>query len=107
MYVTDNIVYWVLYFIFTVLIAWVALSLILIWARPVLFNADGSVNWWTTLWVAALVILLAWLLMLILVFLINLFTAGNACRDPCARKEPVCPKPCPEPRYVKPCEVRC
>lgn len=106
MHVTDNIVYWVLYFIFTVLIAWVALSLILIWARPALYNADGSINWWTTLWVAALVILLAWLLMLILVFLINLFTAGNACQDPCPRKEPVCPKPCPE-RYVKPCEVRC
>ena len=111
MYVTDNIIYWVVYFIITVLVAWVALSLILIWARPALYNADGSINWWTTLWVAALVILLAWLIMLLLIFLVSLFTSSSACRDPCGPKQPVCPKPCPKPcsdvNYEKPCEVRC
>lgn len=111
MYVTDNIIYWVVYFVITVLVAWVALSLILIWARPALYNADGSINWWTTLWVAALVILLAWLIMLLLVFLVSLFTSNSAYRDSCAPKQPMCPKPCPKPcadvHYEKPCEVRC
>lgn len=73
---TDNVLYWIIYFVVTVIIAWIALSLILIWFRPVLYNANGSVNWWTTLWVAALVILFAWLIMVILTFLISLFTGG-------------------------------
>lgn len=107
MYVTDNIIYWVVYFIVTVLVAWVALSLILIWARPALYNADGSINWWTTLWVAALVILLAWLIMLLLVFLVNLFTAGSSCKPACERKEPVCPKPCErKDPCADPCKAR-
>ena len=101
MYVTDNIIYWVVYFIITVLIAWVALSLILIWARPALYNADGYINWWTTLWVAALVILLAWLIIILLVFLVSLFTSKSN-RDSCAPKQPLCPKPCPKP-CAKPC----
>lgn len=81
---TDNVLYWVIYFVVTVVIAWIALSLILIWFRPVLYNANGSVNWWNTLWVAALVILFAWLIMVILTFLIGLFSngMGGGCHKP-------------------------
>lgn len=95
---TDNVLYWVIYFVVTVIIAWIALSLILIWFRPVLYNANGSVNWWTTLWVAALVILFAWLIMVILTFLISLFTGGlgGGCY-----KAPDCP---PKVQECDPCD---
>ena len=74
---TNSILYWIIYFIVSVLVAWIALSLILIWAKPVLYNADGSLNWGTTLWVSALVVLLAWLILLIVRWLIGLFANGN------------------------------
>jgi len=73
----NSILYWIVYFIVTVIVAWIALSLILIWARPALYNADGSVNWWTTLWVAAVVILLTWLLLIILMWIVSLFRKPN------------------------------
>jgi hypothetical protein len=76
----DSILYWVIYFIVTVIVAWVAFSLILLWAKPALYNSNGTINWWNTLWVAALVILFAWLIMIILTWLIGLFR-GNC--DPC------------------------
>jgi hypothetical protein len=74
----DSVLYWVIYFIVTVLVAWVALSLILLWIKPALYNSDGAVNWWTTLWVAALVILFAWLILIILTWIISLF---RGCQD--------------------------
>ena len=84
---TDNVLYWVIYFVVTIIVAWIALSLILIWFRPALYNANGSINWWVTLWVAALVILFAWLIMVILTFIIGLFAGvGAGCK-------PDCPKP--------------
>lgn len=79
---TDSILFWVIYFIVNIIIAWIALSLILLWFRPVLYNTDGSVNWWTTLWVAALVIFFAWLITIILALIIKLFTQGN-CNTGC------------------------
>lgn len=75
----DSVLYWVIYFIVTVLVAWVALSIILLWFKPALYNADGSVNWWTTLWVAALVILFAWLIMVVLTWIIGLFRGCGPC----------------------------
>ncbi len=78
----DSILYWIIYFIVTVIVAWIAFSLILLWFRPAVYNTDGTVNWWNTLWVSALVILFAWLIMIIITFLIRAFTV-NPC-DPCA-----------------------
>ena len=104
---TDNVLYWIIYFIVTILVAWIALSLILLWFRPALYNANGSVNWWTTLWVAALVIIFAWIIMVILTFIIKLFAGWGTCAKPCA--DP-CPKPCPDPKpdpCPKPCPDPC
>jgi len=72
---------WVLYFVVSIIIAWIVLSVVLAWFSPSLFNADGSVNWWTTLWVAALVIIFAWLLILLLAWIVSLFQtpACNKC----------------------------
>lgn len=66
---------WVLYFVVSIIIAWIVLSLVLSWFSPALFNLDGTVNWWTTLWVAALVIIFVWLLVLLLGWIISLFQA--------------------------------
>jgi len=82
----DKVIYWLIYFAVTVLIAWIVLSVILAWFRPVLYNSDGSVNWWTTLWVAALIIVFAWLLLLLISWLIGLFMGMGAC-DPCAQQK--------------------
>ena len=117
---TDSVLYWVIYFVVTILVAWIALSLILIWVRPVLFNADGSINWWNTLWVSALVILLAWLIIIILRWIIGLFNNNNCakpckkpCKDPCETPDP-CDKNSHKKHHVKheivdpcdPCDVR-
>jgi hypothetical protein len=82
---TGAIISWVIYFIVSVIIAWIVLSLILQWFQPALYNADGSVNWWTTLWVAALVIIFAWILVLLIGWIISLFsTPGcNKCEHKC------------------------
>ena len=62
--------------IITLALAWVILSLILQWARPALYTASGSVNWWTTLWVTLATLLILWIVLFILYFL-----TGN--RDGC------------------------
>lgn len=72
----DSVLFWIIYFIVTVLVAWIALSLIILWFKPAFLNADGAVNWWTTLWVAALIIVFAWLIMVILMFIISLFRSN-------------------------------
>ena len=78
---TGSIISWVLYFVVSVIIAWIVLSIILGWFNPALYNADGTVNWWTTLWVAALVIIFAWLLILLLGWILSLFR-GSECPPP-------------------------
>ena len=96
---TDSVLYWVIYFIVTVLVAWIAFSLILAWFKPALYNANGSVNWWVTLWVAALIILFAWIIMVLLWLIIGLFRGVGSCDtgcekprhdpcDPCAKDKP-------------------
>ena len=97
---TGALLSWVLYFIVSIIIAWVVLSVVLVWFSPSLYNDDGSVNWWTTLWVAALVIIFAWLLILLLAWIVSLFqtpscnkcehkvvTTCNKCENKC---ETVC-----------------
>ena len=59
--------------IITLALAWVILSLLLQWARPQLYTASGSVNWWTTLWVTIVTFVILWIVLLILYF----FTNGN------------------------------
>ena len=98
----TNALYIIIYFIVTLLVAWVAFSLIITWFNPQL-TENGNVNWWTTLWVSALIIIFSWLFMLILYFIINLFTKKSPkveC-DPCAVPKQnwaaQCPQPCPPP----------
>lgn len=79
----QSIAYWILYFIVTVIIAWIALSIILIWATPSLYNTDGSLNWGTTFWVAAVTILLAWLFLLLIWWIISLWTTPGKCNTGC------------------------
>ena len=102
----NNIVNWIIYFIISVIVAWLALSLILIWVTPALFNADGSLNWWNTLWVAALVVLLAWLIMLLVAWIMSLFNRCDPCKkvDPCAKPDPCDPCPKPVVKVIDPCD---
>lgn len=83
---SNTVIYYVIMFIVSIIITWVVLSLILMWARPALFNANGSVNWWTTLWVAALLIVFVWLIFLILGFIFQAFN-GRCRKDECAPKK--------------------
>lgn len=92
---SNSVIYYVIMFIVSIIITWVVLSLILMWARPVLFNANGSVNWWTTLWVAALLVVFVWIVALILGFIFAAFRGG--CRkDECVKKVDPC-DPCAKP----------
>ena len=95
---TDNFFYLIIYFIVTVVIAWIAFSLILMWARPALFNSSDSVNWGVTFWVSLVVILFAWLIMLILYWMIKLFTSSKSCKPKCVK-----PDPCAKPDPCDPC----
>jgi hypothetical protein len=97
----NNILYWVIYFIVTVIIAWIALSLILLWFKPALYNTDGSVNWWVTLWISALIILFAWIIIIILRLIIGFFSEeGRGCNKP---KPCETPDPCKKPDPCDPC----
>ena len=74
---SSALLYGVLYFIITVIVAWVVFSLILLWFKPALLNADGTVNWWTTLWVIILVIVFIWVVMLIFMWILGSFQHRN------------------------------
>ena len=73
----NNTLRMILGAIITLALAWVILSLILQWARPSLYTASGSVNWWTTLWITIVLFVILWVVLAILYFL----TSGN--RDAC------------------------
>ena len=75
---TSAFLYWVLYFVIAVIVAWVVLSLIILWFKPAFVNSDGSVNWWTAFWVAILIIVFSWLIIIIIRWIIGLFT-GPSC----------------------------
>jgi hypothetical protein len=105
----NNALYMIIYFIVTLLVAWVAFSLIITWFNPQLTDSNGNVNWWTTLWVSALIIVFSWLFMLIIYFIINLFSkkCPKVECDPCAVPKQTwsaqCPQPCPPPPCPQPC----
>lgn len=67
----NNTLRMVLGAIITLALAWVILSLILQWARPSLYSANGAVNWWTTLWVTLVTVFILWIVLFILYFLTN------------------------------------
>ena len=108
---SKAILYNIIYFIVTVLVAWVVLSLVIMWFNPAFLNADGSVNWWTTLWVAALLIVFGWIFVGILYLLFSWIGTMGSCDDPCAPKcEDPCKKKveCEDPCKKKdPCEKKC
>lgn len=89
---TGAILYWVLYFIVSLIIAWIVLSVVIAWFQPAFYNTDGTVNWWTTLWIAALIIIFTWLLVLLLGWIISLFTGSgcNTCVNKCNKCQNVC-----------------
>lgn len=101
---TNSVIYYVLAFVISIIITWVVLSLILLWVRPVLFNANGTVNWWTTLWVSALLVIFVWLVVVILKWIFAAL-AGNCRKDDCYVKKDPCakPDPCPKPDPCDPC----
>lgn len=68
-------------FIIALLIAWIVLSLILLWFTPAFYNDDGSVNWLTTFWIAALIIVFTWVFLMIIYWIIEYFWTG--CEQPC------------------------
>ncbi len=93
-YKAENILYWILNFIVTVIVAWVVLSLVFMWFNPVLYNENGELNWWVTLWVAALIILFAWIFVLVLNLLGALLGAGKCHeKEKCHEKKDEC-DPC-------------
>jgi uncharacterized membrane protein len=76
-------------FIIALLISWIVLSVVLIWFQPAFYNDDGSLNWLTTFWIAALIIVFTWILLMVIYWLIEFF--WNRCNDPC---EKTCETPC-------------
>jgi hypothetical protein len=78
-----GIVYWLIYLVVSIVIAWVAFSLILVWFKPALYNDDGTVNWWTTLWVAAVILVFAWIIVMILSWVISMIRGASwSMQDP-------------------------
>ena len=109
----NNALYMILYFIVTLLVAWISFSLIILWFNPIFTDpSTGAVNWWTTLWVSALIIIFSWIFMLIIYFIISLFNKKpcppkkvecDPC-DPCEQpQQNWCPQPCPAPCPPPPC----
>ncbi len=91
-----NLFYSLLSFIVALLIAWVALSVTLIWLKPAFYNNDGSLNWGVTLWVAFIIILVTFLVMLIIWVIVYLFShyfnssCEPECKPACEIKEKHC-----------------
>lgn len=55
-------------------ITWVVLSLILQWAKPsMVYTNNSNVNWWTTLWITLVTLIIVWIVLLIL----HLLTGGS------------------------------
>lgn len=74
-------------FILIILADWLALTAIINWLDPKFWNEDGKVNWWTTLWVALLLVILAGIIMAIIgwIFFSNMNNNGlqsNKCPPP-------------------------
>lgn len=79
---TGALLYWIVLFIVSLLVVWLVLYLILAWFAPSFYNGDGSVNWGTTLWVSAVLIVFVWIVLLILGWLFTWMNSGSNC-DTC------------------------
>ena len=71
--------------IVTVIVVWVALSLILLWFKPKFHKECGSLDWWTTFWVSLLLIFFAWIIVVIITCLIQWFRGSGECCNTCNR----------------------
>lgn len=100
---TNSVIYYVILFIVSMLVTWVILSLLLMWASPSLYNPNGSVNWWTTLWVSVLLVIFVWIVFVIIHFIYRAI-AGNknaGCAKPeCPKPKPKCEDPCATNYYA-------
>lgn len=79
----DNVLRFIIAAIITFILGWVILSLLLQWANPALYDGNGNVNWWTTLWVALVTIIILWIVLLILHFITEAFSKKGAANDAC------------------------
>lgn len=108
---TDNVIRWVVYFIISIIISWVVFSLILMWTRPLFYNGDSSINWWTTFWVTALTMIFAWIVTLLLAFIFEAFRKNQmgGCAPACATPvvAPACPPVAPACPAPNPCVKVC
>lgn len=76
---TYDIIHYLIQFLISVVIAWLAFSLIIMFANPDLKQSDGQVNWLTTFWVAISILLAAWVIALLLegaLYLLSDFFSG-------------------------------
>lgn len=73
---SETVLYWIVVVIIAILIAWVALGLVLSWFKPALYK-NGSVDWWTTFWVSAIVLLFSLIIMIIAGWFLGLFIDGK------------------------------
>ena len=62
---------WVLSAVVSILITWVVFTLLVLWCKPNFYNADGSPNWWTSLWIIVVSVIIAWLVLAIVAFLLD------------------------------------
>jgi uncharacterized membrane protein YbhN (UPF0104 family) len=93
----NSLVYWIIYFIVTLLVVWVIVTLLLSWAGvDSVFNADGTINWLTTLWVVLVAIILAWLVFAIIWWLVEAMMNSSCCPKP----KPKCENPCDHCTYA-------
>jgi len=88
---------WLIFLIVAIVVAWVALSILLVWAKPMLYNDDGSVNWWTTLWVAAVQLIFAWVIWVVIAWLFRWIRGSDLAMDPLMPGQ-ACSSPIPK-RY--------
>lgn len=81
----DSIIAWIVYFVVQAIIAWIVLSVVVIWLNPAFYNDDGTLNWWTTLWVAMLIIVFSWIVVVLLGFIIGLLMKWGGWNDGCKK----------------------
>lgn len=91
----HGLLYWLLFLIVAIVVSWIALSVLLLWAKPMLYNDDGTVNWWTTLWVVIVQLIFAWIIWFVLAWIIQVvrgtdmgmsMMSGGACASPSGRR---------------------
>jgi hypothetical protein len=66
----KNIWLMILVFIVYIILSWVALSLVLMWFKPSLYNSEGNVDWSSTLWISVLSLVISMLVLLIVYVLL-------------------------------------